>query len=278
MQLKNKDLLRGQAYIDGKWVDAADGASFPVINPANDESIIKVADCGAKETQQAIDAADRALPEWRAKTAKERATILRRWYELMLAHQQDLATILSTEQGKPMAESMGEIAYGASFIEWFAEEAKRIYGDVIPGHAADKRIVVIKQPIGVTAAITPWNFPTAMIARKVAPALAAGCTMVVKPAGETPLSALAMAELAERAGIPAGVFSVISSDQASVVGGVLTSSSTVRKLSFTGSTKIGKLLMEQCAGTVKKYLWSLAAMRRLLFLMMQISMQPCRVQ
>jgi len=252
MQLQNKDLLRGQAYIDGKWVDAADGASFPVTNPANDESIIKVADCGAKETQQAIDAADRALPEWRAKTAKERATILRRWYELMLAHQQDLATILSTEQGKPMAESMGEIAYGASFIEWFAEEAKRIYGDVIPGHAADKRIVVIKQPIGVTAAITPWNFPTAMIARKVAPALAAGCTMVVKPAGETPLSALAMAELAERAGIPAGVFSVISSDQAAIVGGVLTSSSTVRKLSFTGSTKIGKLLMEQCAGTVKK--------------------------
>jgi succinate-semialdehyde dehydrogenase/glutarate-semialdehyde dehydrogenase len=252
MQLKDGNLLRGQAYIDGQWVSASGGGVFPVDNPASGEVFIEVADCGAAEAEAAVEAANRALPEWRAKTAKERAAVLRRWFQLMLDHQEDLAVILSSEQGKPMAESRGEIAYGASFIEWFAEEAKRVYGDVIPGHAADKRIIVIRQPIGVTAAITPWNFPTAMIARKVAPALAAGCTMVVKPAAETPLSALAMAELAERAGVPAGVFSVVTTDQASVVGGVLTSSPTVRKLSFTGSTAVGKLLMEQCAGTVKK--------------------------
>ncbi len=252
MQLNDRGLLQGKAYIDGTWVDANDSSCFAVTNPANGETIIEVADCAAVDTEFAIDAAERALPGWRSKTAKERAIVLRRWFDLMMQHQEDLALILSTEQGKPMTESRGEIAYGASFIEWFGEEAKRIYGDVIPGHAADKRIIVLKQPIGVTAAITPWNFPTAMIARKVAPALAAGCTMVVKPAAETPLSALAMAELAARAGVPAGVFSVVTSNQASVVGGVLTASPAVRKLSFTGSTEIGKLLMEQCAGTVKK--------------------------
>lgn len=252
MQLNDSSLLCGSAYINGQWVDADDGARFAVMNPASGQVIIEVADCGATETQAAIDAANSALAAWRARTAKDRAGVLRNWFELMLQHQEDLATILSMEQGKPMTESRGEIAYGASFIEWFGEEAKRIYGDVIPGHAPDKRIVVLKQPIGVTAAITPWNFPTAMIARKVAPALAAGCTMVVKPAAETPLSALAMAELATRAGVPAGVFSVVTTDRASVVGGVLTGSATVRKLSFTGSTEIGKLLMEQCAGTVKK--------------------------
>ena len=182
MQLKDGNLLRGQAYIDGQWVSASGGGVFPVDNPASGEVFIEVADCGAAEAEAAVEAANRALPEWRAKTAKERAAVLRRWFQLMIDHQEDLAVILSSEQGKPMAESRGEIAYGASFIEWFAEEAKRVYGDVIPGHAADKRIIVIRQPIGVTAAITPWNFPTAMIARKVAPALAAGCTMVVKPA------------------------------------------------------------------------------------------------
>lgn len=252
MQLKDKSLLKDRAYIDGQWSAGKAAQNFLVTNPANGEQIAAVADCGAEDTEQAVAAANKALPAWRAKTAKERAAILRKWFDLMMANQEDLAVILSTEQGKPMAESRGEIAYGANFIEWFAEEARRIYGDVIPGHAADKRIIVLKEPIGVTAAITPWNFPTAMIARKVGPALAAGCTMVVKPAAETPLSALAMAELAERAGVPAGVFSVVTSDQAAVVGGVLTSSSVVRKLSFTGSTEIGKLLMQQCAGTVKK--------------------------
>ena len=252
MQLNDGTLLRRQAYIDGQWVTASGGATFPIDNPASGEVFIEVADCGAAEAEAAVEAASKALPEWRAKTAKERAAVLRRWFQLMLDHQEDLAVILSSEQGKPMVESRGEIAYGASFIEWFAEEAKRVYGDVIPGHAVDKRIIVIRQPIGVTAAITPWNFPTAMITRKVAPALAAGCTMVVKPAAETPLSALAMAALAERAGVPAGVFSVVTTNQAAVVGGVLTASPTVRKLSFTGSTAVGKLLMEQCAGTVKK--------------------------
>ncbi|OED39061.1 succinate-semialdehyde dehydrogenase (NADP(+)) [Chromatiales bacterium (ex Bugula neritina AB1)] len=252
MQLNDKSLLKDSAYIDGAWCTSIDGGTFPVTNPATGEQITLLSNCGAADTQRAIEAADNALQQWRSKTAKERAVILRRWYDLMMQNQEDLACILSTEQGKPMAESRGEVAYGASFIEWFAEEGRRIYGDVIPGHAADKRIVVIKQPVGVTAAITPWNFPNAMIARKVAPALAAGCTMVVKPAAETPLSALAMAELAARAGVPAGVFSVVTSKRASEVGGVLTSSPTVRKLSFTGSTAIGKLLMQQCAGTVKK--------------------------
>ncbi|MEM7260135.1 MAG: aldehyde dehydrogenase family protein, partial [Pseudomonadota bacterium] len=252
MQLDDSSLLQGNAYIDGQWVSADSGATFTVTNPANGQVIIDVADCAEAETRRAIEAAENALIKWRARSAKDRAGVLRRWFELMMQHQEDLAVILSTEQGKPMAESRGEIAYGASFIEWFGEEAKRVYGDVIPGHAPDKRIVVLKQPIGVTAAITPWNFPTAMIARKVAPALAAGCSMIVKPAAETPLSALAMAELASRAGVPAGVFSVVTTDSASVVGGVLTGAGAVRKLSFTGSTEIGKLLMEQCAGTVKK--------------------------
>ena len=252
MQLNDKSLLKDKAYIDGQWCAAKDTRTFAVTNPANGEQLVQVSDCGAADTEQAVAAAEKSLPAWRAKTAKERSAILRKWFELMMANQEDLAVILSTEQGKPMTESRGEIAYGANFLEWFAEEGRRIYGDVIPGHAADKRIIVLKEPIGVTAAITPWNFPTAMIARKVGPALAAGCTMVVKPAAETPLSALAMAELAERAGVPAGVFSVVTSDQAAVVGGILTSSPTVKKLSFTGSTAVGKLLMQQCAGTVKK--------------------------
>ncbi len=252
MQLNDKSLLKDKAYIDGQWCAAKDTRTFAVTNPANGEQLVQVSDCGAADTEQAVAAAEKSLPAWRAKTAKERSAILRKWFELMIANQEDLAVILSTEQGKPMTESRGEIAYGANFLEWFAEEGRRIYGDVIPGHAADKRIIILKEPIGVTAAITPWNFPTAMIARKVGPALAAGCTMVVKPAAETPLSALAMAELAERAGVPAGVFSVVTSDQAAVVGGILTSSPTVKKLSFTGSTAVGKLLMQQCAGTVKK--------------------------
>ena len=252
MQLNDKSLLKDKAYIDGQWCAAKDTRTFAVTDPANGEQLVQVSDCGAADTEQAVAAAEESLPAWRTKTAKERSAILRKWFELMMANQEDLAVILSTEQGKPMTESRGEIAYGANFLEWFAEEGRRIYGDVIPGHAADKRIIVLKEPIGVTAAITPWNFPTAMIARKVGPALAAGCTMVVKPAAETPLSALAMAELAERAGVPAGVFSVVTSDQAAVVGGILTSSPTVKKLSFTGSTAVGKLLMQQCAGTVKK--------------------------
>ena len=252
MQLNDKSLLKDKAYIDGQWCSAAGDSTFVVTNPANGEQLARVSDCNAADTERAVAAAEKALPSWRAKTAKERSAILRKWFELMMANQEDLAVILSTEQGKPMTESRGEIAYGANFLEWFAEEGRRIYGDVIPGHAADKRIIVLKEPIGVTAAITPWNFPTAMITRKVGPALAAGCTMIVKPAAETPLSALAMAELAERAGVPAGVFSIVTSDQAAVVGGVLTSSPTVKKLSFTGSTAVGKLLMEQCAGTVKK--------------------------
>ena len=252
MNLSDNALLRAQAFIGGKWQDADDSTTYPVSNPANGAQIADVANCGADETQRAIAAASDALPGWRAKTAKERAVILRNWFNLMMEHQEDLAVILSTEQGKPMAESRGEVAYGAAFIEWFAEEGKRTYGDVIPGHAPDKRIVVLKQPIGVTAAITPWNFPNAMVTRKVGPALAAGCTMVVKPAALTPLSALALAELGERAGIPAGVLSIIPSKQARVIGGVMTSSPIVQKLSFTGSTPVGKTLMEQCAATVKK--------------------------
>ncbi len=252
MNISDKALLRSQAYINGQWCDADSGDSVDVTNPANGEVIGSVSNCGADETERAVAAADAALPAWRAKTAKERAHIMRRWYELMLEHQEDLAVILSTEQGKPLAESRGEIAYAASFFEWFGEEAKRIYGDLIPSHGVDKRIMVMKQPIGVTAAITPWNFPSAMITRKAGPALAAGCTMVLKPAAETPLSALALAELGERAGVPAGVFSVITGKQSAKVGGVLTSSPIVKKLTFTGSTAIGKLLMRQCADTVKK--------------------------
>jgi succinate-semialdehyde dehydrogenase/glutarate-semialdehyde dehydrogenase len=251
MRLSDPKLFRQQCYIDGKWSNADGGGTIPVSNPADGEVLGTVPKMGRAETRRAIEAAERALPAWQAKTAKERAAILRKWYELMMANQEDLAQLMTAEQGKPLAESRGEIAYASSFIEWFAEEGKRIYGDVIPAHGADKRIVVLKQPIGVCAAITPWNFPAAMITRKAGPALASGCTMVLKPASQTPFSALALCELAERAGVPAGVFSCVTGG-ASDIGGEMTSNPTVRKLTFTGSTEIGKLLMEQCARTVKK--------------------------
>jgi succinate-semialdehyde dehydrogenase/glutarate-semialdehyde dehydrogenase len=251
MKLQDEKLFQQHCYIDGEWVDAISGATIAVNNPANGETLGSVPKMGAEETRRAIEAADRALPAWRAKTAKERAQILRRWFDLMMANQEDLATLMTAEQGKPLSESRGEIAYAAAFIEWFGEEGKRIYGDTIPAHGADKRIVVIKEPIGVCAAITPWNFPAAMITRKCGPALAAGCTMVLKPATATPYSALALCELAERAGVPKGVFSCVTGG-ATEIGGEMTSNPTVRKLTFTGSTEIGKLLMEQCAGTVKK--------------------------
>ena len=249
--LKDPSLLHEQCYIDGTWVDADDGGSIDVNNPASGEIIASVPSLGAAETRRAIQAADAAWPAWRAKTGKERANIMRRWYELMMENQEDLAVLMTCEQGKPMLESRGEIAYAASFIEWFAEEAKRVYGDTMNHPLPGRRIVVIKQPIGVVAAITPWNFPAAMITRKCAPAMAAGCPVVIKPASQTPLSALALAELAHRAGIPPGVLNVVTG-KASVLGGELTANPTVRKLSFTGSTEIGKLLMAQCAGTVKK--------------------------
>ena len=249
--LTDPNLFREQCYIDGAWVDADSGEAIDVNNPATGDTMGTVPKMGADETRRAIEAAERAWPGWRAKTAKERAALLRRWYDLMLENQDDLASLMTQEQGKPLAESKGEILYGASFIEWFAEEGKRIYGETIPQHQPDKRLVVIKQPVGVVAAITPWNFPNAMITRKCGPALAAGCTVVVKPASQTPYSALALAELAERAGIPKGVLNIVTGS-ASAIGGELTSNPTVRKLSFTGSTEIGKLLMEQCAGTVKK--------------------------
>jgi succinate-semialdehyde dehydrogenase / glutarate-semialdehyde dehydrogenase len=251
MQLKDQKLFRQQAYIDGQWIEADSRKSFAVNNPADDSTLGSVPDCGAAETRRAIAAAGRALIDWRARTGKERAAILRKWADLMMANQEDLAQLMTAEQGKPLAESRGEIAYAASFIEWFGEEAKRVYGDVIPGFTRDRRVVVLKQPIGVCAAITPWNFPAAMITRKAGPALAAGCTMVVKPAEQTPFSALALCELAERAGVPKGVYSCVTGD-AKAVGGELTGNPMVRKLSFTGSTEIGKLLMAQCAGTVKK--------------------------
>ncbi|HDS1150930.1 TPA: NADP-dependent succinate-semialdehyde dehydrogenase [Pluralibacter gergoviae] len=251
MQLDDTTLFRQQALIDGRWRDAAGGEVISVTNPANGEKLGSVPKMGADETREAIEAANRALPAWRALTAKERANILRRWFNLIVEHQDDLARMMTLEQGKPLTEAKGEINYAASFIEWFAEEAKRVYGDTIPGHQADKRLIVIKQPIGVTAAITPWNFPAAMITRKAGPALAAGCTMVLKPASQTPFSALALAELANRAGVPAGVFNVITGS-ASDVGGELTGNPLVRKLSFTGSTEIGRQLMEQCAKDIKK--------------------------
>ena len=250
-QLKDMSLFRQQCYIDGQWVDADDKTTLAVNNPADGLQIGTVPKMGAAETRRAIEAANAAWPAWRAKTAKERATILRKWFDLMMANQDDLAVLMTTEQGKPLAESKGEIAYGASFIEWFAEEGKRIYGDVIPQHQADKRIVVIKQPIGVCAAVTPWNFPNAMITRKAGPALAAGCTMVIKPATYTPYSALALCELAERAGIPKGVINVITGSSGPI-GKELTTNSIVRKFTFTGSTEVGKTLMAQCASTVKK--------------------------
>ena len=251
MQLNDLTLFRQQAFINGEWRDALSSDVITVTNPANGEVLGSVPKMGAQETRDAIQAAHRALPAWRQLTAKERAAILRRWFDLMMANQDDLARLMTLEQGKPLAEAKGEIGYAASFIEWFAEEGKRIYGDTIPGHQADKRLIVIKQPIGVTAAITPWNFPAAMITRKAGPALAAGCTMVLKPASQTPFSALALAELARRAGIPDGVFNVVTGS-ASAVGNELTGNPLVRKLSFTGSTEIGRQLMAQCAQDIKK--------------------------
>jgi succinate-semialdehyde dehydrogenase/glutarate-semialdehyde dehydrogenase len=251
MQLKDSKLFRQHAYINGKWMEADNGQTINVNNPATGDILGTVPKMGAEETRRAIEAADRALPAWRALTAKERSLKLRRWFELMIENQEDLARLMTLEQGKPLAEAKGEIAYAASFLEWFAEEAKRVYGDTIPGHQADKRLIVIKQAIGVTAAITPWNFPAAMITRKAGPALAAGCTMVLKPASQTPYSALALAELAERAGIPKGVFNVITGS-AGEVGSELTSNPIVRKLSFTGSTEIGRQLMAECAKDIKK--------------------------
>jgi succinate-semialdehyde dehydrogenase / glutarate-semialdehyde dehydrogenase len=252
LKLDNNSLLRDQAYVDGEWRGARSGARFPVRNPATGDVIAEVADLAEDDVRDAIAAADRAFAAWRGKTAKERAAILRKWQELMLASQEDLAHLMTAEQGKPLAESRGEIAYGASFIEWFAEEGKRIYGDVIPTNAHGRRIIVLKEPIGVVAAVTPWNFPNAMITRKVGPALAAGCTVVVKPAQLTPLSALALAELAHRAGLPKGVLNVVTSTKSARIGNELTTNPLVRKFSFTGSTEVGKQLMAQCASTVKK--------------------------
>ncbi|MGB8418490.1 NAD-dependent succinate-semialdehyde dehydrogenase [Paraburkholderia sp.] len=249
--LQRPDLLRQQAYIDGGWRNAESGATLAVNNPATGVEIARVPRMGAEEASAAIEAADRAFAGWRATTAKERARLLRNWYQLILANQEDLATLMTLEQGKPLAEARGEIAYAASFIEWFAEQAKRIDGDVIPSPNPDQRIVVTREPVGVCAAITPWNFPAAMITRKAAPALAAGCTMVVKPANETPLSAYALAVLAHEAGIPAGVLNVITGDSRAI-GAKLTSSPLVKKLTFTGSTEVGRLLMRQCSDTVKK--------------------------
>ncbi|WP_047536975.1 NADP-dependent succinate-semialdehyde dehydrogenase [Shewanella sp. ZOR0012] len=251
MLLKDPSLLRQQCYINGQWCDAQSKETVAIANPATGAVIASVPVMGQAETQAAIAAAEAALPAWRALTAKERGAKLRRWFELLNENSDDLALMMTTEQGKPLAEAKGEVTYAASFIEWFAEEAKRVYGDTIPGHQGDKRIMVIKQPVGVTAAITPWNFPAAMITRKAAPALAAGCTMVVKPAPQTPFTALALAVLAERAGIPAGVFSVITGD-AIGIGNEMCSNPIVRKLSFTGSTQVGIKLMEQCAPTLKK--------------------------
>ncbi len=249
MKLEDSNLLRQQCYLNGQWVGGE--SDFPVRNPASGAELARVPRFGAAETRAAIAAADAAWPAWRSRTAKERTGVLRRWFELMNQHADDLALLMTSEQGKPLAEARGEVAYAASFVEWFAEEAKRAYGETIPAVAADKRMLVIKQPIGVCAAITPWNFPAAMITRKVAPALAAGCTVVVKPAEQTPLTALALAELAHRAGFPAGVFNVITGDPVAI-GGELTSNPTVRKLSFTGSTEVGRLLMGQCAPSIKK--------------------------
>jgi succinate-semialdehyde dehydrogenase/glutarate-semialdehyde dehydrogenase len=251
LTLNDPTLLRQQCYINGSWCNADDGETIPVTNPATGEVIASIPRMGASETRRAIAAAGAAFPDWSARTARERAVILRRWYELIMAKQEDLAILMTAEQGKPLSESRGEIAYAASFIEWFAEEGRRICGDTIMPHQPDKRILVLKQPIGVCAAITPWNFPAAMITRKAGPALASGCTMVVKAATMTPLSGLALAELGQRAGIPAGVFSVLTGT-ASAIGGEMSSNPLVRKLTFTGSTEIGKKLMEQCAGTVKK--------------------------
>lgn len=251
LKLKDPSLLRQQCYVDGAWIEADAGGKLEVTNPATGEVIGTVPQLGVAETRRAIEAAAAALPAWAARTAKDRAGILRRFSDLLLANVDDLAMLMTAEQGKPLAEARGEVAYAASFLEWFAEEGKRVYGDVIPGHQPDKRILVLRQPIGVVAAITPWNFPAAMITRKAGPALAAGCTFVCKPAMQTPYSALAMAELAGRAGVPQGAFSVVTGP-AGTIGGEMTSNPIVRKLTFTGSTEIGKKLMQQCAGTLKK--------------------------
>jgi succinate-semialdehyde dehydrogenase/glutarate-semialdehyde dehydrogenase len=254
LQLKEMTLLKARGHIDGQWVEADSGKRFAVTNPATGQTIVEVADMGAAETRRAIDAAARALPGWRAKTAKERAAILRRWFELIIAHTDDLARLLTCEQGKPLAEARGEVAYGASFIEWFAEEGKRAYGDVIPTTQADRRLFALKQGIGVCAAITPWNFPIAMITRKCAPAFAAGCTVVAKPAEATPLSALALMELAVQAGFPPGVFNLVvgDADKSPEIGLEMCTSPIVRKVSFTGSTEVGRILLRQSADTVKK--------------------------
>jgi succinate-semialdehyde dehydrogenase/glutarate-semialdehyde dehydrogenase len=251
MQISDSALLKTQAYIDGEWLDSDDGSTFAVTNPANGEKVGEVASCGTAETRRAIEAAEAAMVDWRARSAKDRAAVLRRWFNLMMDAQDDLAKILTAEQGKPLAESKAEVAYGASYIEWFSEEAKRIYGDTIPAPGQDKRLVVIKQPVGVVACITPWNFPNAMLTRKIAPALAAGCTVVCKPANATPLSALAFAELAERAGVPPGVINIVAG-RTSEIGGELTANPIVRKLTFTGSTPVGKKLMAACSETVKR--------------------------
>lgn len=251
MQLKNSGLFKQQVFIDGQWLEAEQNKSFAVINPATGKTIAHVPSVSEQQVVKAVEAADQALQSWKQTTAKERSILLKKWYQLMIEHQEDLAIILSTEQGKPMTESRGEILYGASFIEWFAEEAKRTYGDVIPHDKQGRRLLVIRQPVGVVAAITPWNFPNAMITRKVGPALAAGCTVVIKPASETPLSALALVALAEEAGIPKGVINVVTGS-AREIGGILTQHPLVRKVSFTGSTAIGKLLMQQCSSTMKK--------------------------
>jgi succinate-semialdehyde dehydrogenase/glutarate-semialdehyde dehydrogenase len=252
LELKNPALLREQSYINGEWVSADDGATFPVTNPADGSLVAHVPELDIAGARAAIEAANDAWPAWRSKTAKERSAILRRWFDLMITNKDDLAAIMTAEQGKPLAESAGEIMYGASFIEWFAEEAKRVYGDVIPTHLPDRRIITIKQGVGVVAAVTPWNFPNAMITRKAGPAMAAGCPVVIKPASETPLSALALAELAEQAGVPAGVFNVFTTRNSRGTGKELTESPLVRKFSFTGSTEVGKSLIRQCASTVKK--------------------------
>ncbi|RLA20243.1 MAG: succinate-semialdehyde dehydrogenase (NADP(+)), partial [Gammaproteobacteria bacterium] len=252
MKITNKSLLKNQAYVDGTWIDADDAATFAVFNPATGEKLATLPDLGAAETSRAITAADKSWEAWKSKAGKQRAGILRKLFELMMDNQEDLAQILTAECGKPLAEARGEIAYGASFIEWFGEEAKRAYGDLIPATINDRRIVVIKQAIGVCAAITPWNFPNAMITRKIGPALAAGCPVILKPAAETPLSALAIAELADQAGVPAGIFSVITSSDGAKIGAELTANPIIRKVSFTGSTAVGKILMRQAADTVKK--------------------------
>ena len=252
MELQDPTLLRTQAYVGGEWIDADSGATFDVTDPATGDVVASVADLGVDETRRAVDLAEVAQKAWAARTAKDRGTVLRRWYELFLEHKEDLALIMTSEMGKPIGESRGEVVYAANFIDWFAEEGKRAYGEVIPTHDPTKRLLVLKQPVGVVSAITPWNFPQAMITRKVAPALAAGCASLVRPASETPLSALAAAELADRAGLPPGLLNVIPATDSPAVGRELTTNPTIRKISFTGSTPIGKLLLGQAAGTVKK--------------------------